>query len=138
MKSSTHIIGGVLAALVLAKVLDIPPIQLIPAAIITSTLPDVDQKVKILRHRGQTHSLAFVAVFILVWCKISRNEIVGLIIGIASHLALDMLNGKGIELLWPMNSKNYRIMDLKYNGVVENILIGMMVVGIIWIGGKLI
>lgn len=132
MSGKTHIAAGVLCTLVAYKINpSMPIIDLMAGAIITSKLPDIDQKTKLLRHRGETHSIVWPIILYIasLYMTNGRNIVIGAIIGLLSHLALDLMNGKGIEIIWPLNSKNYRIFDLKYEGVMEHVLFGMMLAG---------
>lgn len=101
MTFRTHINCGLTAALVLCGGWISGVLTLIG-----SVLPDIDHKSSILgksfpfisrflKHRGFTHSIVF-----LFLCYIINPF---LMIGAATHLIADMMTGKGIKLVWPMD-----------------------------------
>lgn len=134
MKGTTHIAAGALSALAAYKLgICTQPIEILAGAIITSKLPDIDQKLPLLRHRGQTHSIICPILLYIASGYYSRSLLLGMAIGWISHIIIDLFNGKGIEILYPLSKQNYRIMDIKYNGIIENVLLVLMCVGIIFI-----
>ena len=109
MKGTTHLASG-LAIAGLIQPLTQTPVAFI-GIVIGSILPDIDSHTstlgqhipiipRILKHRGITHSLIFLAL-----CYILTPY---LAIGVGIHLTLDFLNPKGIPLFWPV-SKSIRI-----------------------------
>ena len=130
MSPPTHIAAGVCLTLACYKLNPTLPIfDILPGVLATTNWPDVDQKFKCLRHRGQTHSLLWPIVFIFLAWYTGHYVFVGATIGHISHLVLDLCNGKGIEAIWPLSDKNYRIAKLKYEGVMEYMLLGGMLAG---------
>ncbi|WWP00106.1 MAG: metal-dependent hydrolase [Candidatus Dasytiphilus stammeri] len=93
--------------------------HIIPSAILTSLLPDIDhprsmigQRVKCLSypiaylfgHRGFTHSLLAVIVYSFLIRKILPPDVqYGMLIGYLSHLSADFFTSYGIPLLWPLS-----------------------------------
>ncbi|WWO98711.1 MAG: metal-dependent hydrolase [Candidatus Dasytiphilus stammeri] len=94
--------------------------HIIPSAMLTSLLPDIDhprsligQRFKLLSypiahifgHRGFTHSLLAVLVvgyLTFLITKIFPADVqYGMLIGYISHLTADFLTSAGIPLLWP-------------------------------------
>lgn len=79
----------------------------VPLVFLGSMLPDVDLLLG-LQHRGPTHSLivyalAFVPVFLLFGARI-----VPFFASLAQHSLLgDLLTGGGVQLLWPVSSRQY-------------------------------
>lgn len=120
---------------------DASPWQLVPVALASALLPDLDHPNSLLGrrlpwisgplsrlfgHRGFTHSL--LAVGIAVWGlgqfqpPGALAEVVkdGLIIGYLSHLLGDWLTPAGIPLFWPLR-RRYRLpfLPLKSGGAFE-------------------
>src|SRR5256885_3590707 len=60
-------------------------------------------------HRVLTHSLVFVAAFALVHAIVRRRETMLALGGVASHLALDLLDDGGIPLLWPLTGHHFAL-----------------------------
>lgn len=84
-----------------------------------ATLPDVDHRLPLVRHRGPTHSLLFLvavsaALAALGWQlgqgsyrplggpaeAATLGAVVG-VVAIGSHLLADLLTPMGVNLLWP-------------------------------------
>ncbi|RMF05154.1 metal-dependent hydrolase [Candidatus Woesearchaeota archaeon] len=113
MRHFTHVAGGILAGIISMKLG--AGIAGFPAAIFGSVLPDSDLptghavkrflKKALLKHRGVTHSLLFAAIVSAGVWFLSRDAGMGLLLGIASHLALDSLNPMGVELFWPLKKR---------------------------------
>lgn len=90
-----------------------------------STLPDVDVRLPLARHRGPTHSLAFALLVGLVLAAVGgaggihRGLLSGLggatfgfLVGagtIVSHLAVDVITPMGIRPFWPVDSRHYSL-----------------------------
>lgn len=116
MVKKTHIAGG----LVVSAIARNGPIG-IAASIFGALLPDIDlpsstmgKKVKIigklLEHRGFTHSLLFMFIVYGLLRLLEKGqwfdaELYMIVPGILSHIVLDMLNTKGVKLLYPFNDK---------------------------------
>lgn len=83
-----------------------------------ATLPDTDQRIPLISHRGPTHSLLFLvlvagALGAAGWL-LGENLLPGTqlelalfgalvgVVGIGSHLLADMLTPAGINLFWPL------------------------------------
>jgi len=132
MKGTTHIAAGVLTALAAYKIgLSHQPFELITGAFIASTLPDIDQKVKMLGHRRMTHGIIWPLLLYIASVYFKKEIILGTVIGWLSHIVIDSFNSKGCELFWPLSKKNFPIMKIKYDGVIENVLLVLMCIGII-------
>lgn len=125
MTTKTHITTGFACSL---PFFNSNNITLISLVIVGSILPDIDIKMGI-KHRGFTHSLP--CFFILSYGLFLRDYEVGLFfsIGYISHLFLDFLTQKGIQLFFPFN-KRFGIKILKTNGLVDHII---RYIGIIFI-----
>lgn len=130
MTGKTHLTAGLVTALALG--VNIPQMALIAVG---SMLPDIDHAgstfgkmikplSRRLRHRGFTHSLLFLVLMTLI------SPYIG--IGILTHIALDLLNPKGVELLYPCK-KNLKVplisKFIKTNGIIENIIFVGLIVG---------
>lgn len=78
-------------------------------------------------HRGITHSPFFLAILtmtLMVFNLSYPNKYMdvattGIIIGYLSHLVYDMLNTKGIPLLYPFIKTRFHIMNIKTDGLSE-------------------
>ena len=120
------------------------------------TFPDVDAKnnnwnkmfgsIFKFRHRGKMHSLIpYIIVYFIIYKKIltsvQRHELVslyiiaisGFLIGVISHLALDIITVRGVPILYPFTKKNYRILNLrtekhdKYISFILKVLIAIYI-----------
>ena len=122
MTRTTHVAVAITTSLAYSILVGVQGIEVVAGAVCSCMIPDIDQKIKWLGHRRQTHSILFLAMFVVLAIFIQRDVTIGLILGIWSHLQIDMFNSKGIELFWPFNTKNYSLCSLKYNGIGEKII----------------
>lgn len=93
-------------------------------------------KIKALKgmagHRGFTHCLIFPAILAFLYLNLGQlNWMLGLLVGYLSHLAIDMLNDKGIPVLFPLTTKKIHVLSITTGKWVESILwIGLWLVNI--------
>jgi inner membrane protein len=107
-------------------------------------LPDYDLRVPLISHRGPTHTLAFALLVGAVVGGVlgglagttSPGRAVavgafGFLVGflaVASHLLADALTPAGIELFWPVSSKNYSLSLVGADSTVGNY--GLLALGV--------
>lgn len=130
MTEKTHYITGVLTALIYVHATKAPVDQIVIGAIAGSDLPDIDQYFSALKHRKVTHSLLFPSLFLGIEYFYHSGVLLGLVIGWVIHIFMDMMNGKGVCLFYPIK-KNFNILDIKYNGTIEKIIRSGAIAGII-------
>lgn len=154
MTYKTHITGGFLLTLTTVPLLtnlNIKPdglgevALLFSCAIIGSILPDIDHpnsKINkynplssficaIVKHRTFTHSLLWMVVVSLIGLllKVNTWAILGLNIGILSHLILDMLNPTGVPLLYPYKKK-FHVCSISTSSAGEWGVLGLMIIAV--------
>lgn len=129
MTAEGHLLFSIACA-VFAKNAQLTPVltngdwwHVVPAAVLTCLLPDIDHPKSFLGqrlswlskpiarafgHRGFTHSLLAVFVTLaLFYLKVPQSWIIpadvlqGMVIGYLSHILADMLTPAGVPLLWP-------------------------------------
>lgn len=129
MTAEGHLLFSIACA-VFAKNAELTPVlaqgdwwHIVPAAVLTCLLPDIDhpksflgQRIpwiarpvaRMFGHRGFTHSLlAVFAGLTLFYLKIPdgwllpADAIQGMVLGYLSHILADMLTPAGVPLLWP-------------------------------------
>ncbi|MGE8037263.1 hypothetical protein B1B04_04095 [Lysinibacillus sp. KCTC 33748] len=120
MQGNTHIIGGITASLAFAQISNDNPLVLVGAGVIGALLPDIchggskiGRKLPIISkivntmfgHRSFTHSLLFLfLVGMLLHTFIPYKSIsLGILLGMASHILLDMGTKKGVKLFFPVS-----------------------------------
>ncbi|MBG9453114.1 membrane protein [Lysinibacillus sphaericus] len=120
MQGNTHIIGGITASLAVAQISNDNALVLVGAGVIGALLPDIchggskiGRKLPIISkivntmfgHRSFTHSLLFLfLVGMLLHTFIPYETIsLGILLGIASHILLDMATKKGVKLFFPVS-----------------------------------
>ncbi|MEQ6354075.1 metal-dependent hydrolase [Lysinibacillus sp. M3] len=120
MQGNTHIIGGITASLAFAQISNDNPLVLVGAGVIGALLPDIchggskiGRKLPIISkivntmfgHRSFTHSLLFLfLVGMLLHTFIPYKAIsLGILLGMASHILLDMGTKKGVKLFFPVS-----------------------------------
>jgi inner membrane protein len=118
MTGKTHILGGLTASLAFAQTSNYDPFILMGAGVIGAVLPDIchgGSKIgrtlpvlsKIINslfgHRTFTHSLLFLVLMTALMNAFMPNEAfaAGILVGMISHLILDMATKNGIKLLFP-------------------------------------
>ncbi len=129
MTAEGHLLFAIASA-VFAKNAELTPVlaqgdwwHIIPAAIITCLLPDIDHPKSLLGqrltwiskpiarmfgHRGFTHSLlavfaslALLYIHVPIDATIPGDVLQGMVVGYVSHIIADMLTPAGVPLLWP-------------------------------------
>ncbi|MFC6037907.1 metal-dependent hydrolase [Paenisporosarcina macmurdoensis] len=140
MTGKTHIIGGLAASLAFAQVTSYDPVLLVGAGVIGAVLPDichggskigrafpVVSKVinKIFGHRSFTHSLLFLVLIAVFMDSFVTNEavIAGILVGMGSHLVLDMATKNGIKLLFPLTIRVRFPITTRTGGTVEHVVL---------------
>lgn len=142
MNASTHILGGIACGLAVADASGTSGLLAAGVTAISaigSLIPDVDlctskagSKIKpvsfvigkLFGHRTIFHSpILYIALYALLLRQMPQYRLawVALIAGIASHLLLDMLNFKGIPLLYPY-TKHYHLASIKAGSKGETVL----------------
>ncbi|MDN3448702.1 metal-dependent hydrolase [Planococcus sp. APC 3906] len=119
MTGKTHIIGGIAASLAFAQITHYDPVILLCSGTIGALLPDIchggskigrsfpvlSKIVNVLfGHRTFTHSLLFLVLMGILFNAIGVGEAIsaGFLVGMVSHLILDMATKNGIKLLFPL------------------------------------
>ncbi|GGL58300.1 metal-dependent hydrolase [Halocalculus aciditolerans] len=106
-------------------------------------VPDYDQSIPFVRHRGPTHTFAFAwlvgVLLALAGAAVAPNTtldrvalggfglLVG-VLGITAHLAGDILTPAGIEPLWPFSRRNYSLHVATADNPIANY--GLLAAGI--------
>ncbi|EGA89883.1 hypothetical protein GPDM_07530 [Planococcus donghaensis MPA1U2] len=118
MTGKTHIIGGIAASLAFAQVTNYDPVLLVGAGVVGAVIPDIchsGSKIgrtlpalskiisRLFGHRTFTHSLLFLALtaFILESFVTVEALSAGLLVGMLSHIVLDMATKRGVKLFFP-------------------------------------
>ncbi|KOY80786.1 metal-dependent hydrolase [Lysinibacillus macroides] len=155
MEGNTHIVGGITAALAFAHYSNDNPLILVGAGAIGALLPDICHKgSKIGRtfpmlskfvntlfgHRSFTHSLLFLLLMMLVLHTFIpyRAISVGIIIGMASHILLDMCTKKGVKLFFPASIAVRFPLTTKTGSKVENVVLMLLVICSLYFSYQLI
>ena len=130
MLSPTHLIF----ALSLAYLTRFPRI---PAAI-GGVIPDLDYIMDYdfpFSHRGLVHTLAFMALSMILVYLISRRTgiTLGFGVGFLSHLFLDSLNPTGIAWLYPTTATFFSLNLAYFNNPVANLGIISLSLASVWI-----
>ena len=135
VRKTTHIVFGVGSAIYLCS----PPPHLLMwcgvFAFLGSIIPDFDLKHK---HRMLLHNVfSFVAITLIlaIMLKLSNNYNLyymwAFIIGYLSHLFSDMFTKAGVALFYPISNSRARIIRLRYDNPLINIL--FIIIGVILI-----
>ncbi|WP_422124145.1 metal-dependent hydrolase [Planococcus sp. X10-3] len=143
MTGKTHIIGGVTASLAFAQITNYDPLLLLGAGAVGALIPDIchgGSKIgrtfpflsKIINvlfgHRTFTHSLLFLMMAAFLFIKFLPSEALaaGLLVGMGSHLLLDMATKNGIKLLFPIQTTVRFPVTTKTGGATENVIFALL------------
>lgn len=158
MEGKTHAIGGICLGIAsqsyyITQSLDAPQIMLYyGACLLGSLLPDVchpgswtGRRAKVLSkgisryfgHRTITHSILFVVL--IYWLTstfaFQDNELIqtGLLIGIVSHLILDAMTVRGIQLFYPIPLRVRFPVYMKTASKAEGLISSILVISAIFL-----
>ncbi|WP_274365547.1 metal-dependent hydrolase [Paenibacillus thermotolerans] len=130
MLQKTHSVAGFVAAELVLVYRDIPFISWEAAGALllgclSGTLADVDKqgstmakvlfplsallKVLKVRHRSLTHSILFLLALMFAASPLPALFFWTFIVAYASHPIIDLLNERGVELLWPLK-RHFRLL----------------------------
>lgn len=143
MTGKTHIIGGLAASLAFAQVTNYNPVLLVGAGVIGAVIPDichggskvgrafpvVSKVINVLfGHRSFTHSLLFLVLMSILMNSFVTNESVtaGILVGMVSHLVLDMATRNGIKLLFPLKIRVRFPLTTRTGGTVESLVLAAL------------
>lgn len=108
-----------------------------------SRVPDYDLRIPGLKHRGVTHTVAFLCLIAAALAGLgllaadtfgtspTQTAGLGLVVGvvaIGSHLAADALTPAGVPLWWPLSSRRYTVGVTKASNPLANY--GLLALGI--------
>jgi len=150
MTYKTHILGGVLAGLAVAQSIQINSTMDVATVVgistVASLLPDIDipnSKVgnkmgviskginSVFGHRGLFHSpLLYLVIGFLLMNKVPYMILLGALVGVGSHLFLDMFNSTGIPVLYPLSKSKISVAKIKTRSFGEGVFAVLLVVGI--------
>ena len=139
MTGKTHIIGGLAASLAFAQVSNFDPVILMGAGVIGALIPDIchgGSKIgrtlpivskvinKLFGHRSFTHSFLFLFLMGVLLNRFVSNEAVvaGILVGMVSHMILDMATKNGIKLLFPFKIRVRFPLTTRTGGAVESVV----------------
>lgn len=147
----THVLFSITLCLVLLYFLEVEEITLFFLFAIMGTLfVDIDSKKSrlgrfvyfrpvqfVLKHRGPIHSLLMALFVSLLIAMVNKWAGFGFFVGYVSHLFLDCLSPKGVKLFWPVSNFRFRS-RIKSGGIVEEVFFVLLLLGNIFVVGKLI
>lgn len=139
MLGNTHIVGGITASLAFAQISGESPLVLVGAGVVGALLPDIchsgskigrtfpiSSKIvnRLFGHRSFTHSLLFLFCVAMLLDAFVPYKLVtiGLLLGMASHLVLDMGTKRGIKLFFPMKIAVRFPLTIKTGGKIEKVI----------------
>lgn len=161
MTAEGHIIFAIASA-IFAKRAELTPVlasadwwHLVPAALLTCLLPDIDHPKSLLGqrlkwisqpiarafgHRGFTHSLLAVAVSLWLFqvnvpadWLLPADVLQGMTLGYLSHIVADMLTPAGVPLLWPIRMRfRFPLLNSQKGNQLERVLCLALVGYALW------
>ena len=110
MQKLTHFVWGVLLSIVLK--LDSVPV------VLGALLPDLDYR---FEHRKLLHNVFAIALVSLI----SGQYWLPMLVGMVSHIVLDMMTVSGVALLYPLSDKRFRIASFRTGGLFDHLLLAV-------------
>lgn len=143
MTGKTHIIGGIASSLAFAHFSNFDPVITVGAGIIGALIPDIchggskmGKALPILSkiinlifgHRSFTHSLLFLVLASFLMDRFLPYDAFknGLMIGMISHLILDMATKSGIQLFFPISFKVKFPITIRTGSMPENLVFSIL------------
>ena len=143
MQGNTHIVGGITASLAFAQFSNDNPLVLVGAGVIGALLPDICHRgskigrtfpliaklvTTVFGHRSFTHSLLFLFLIgMLLHTFIPYKSItIGILLGMASHVLLDMGTKKGVKLFFPVSISVRLPLTTKTGSKVEKVVFTLL------------
>ena len=137
----THLFGGILGALIFARIIGTQSILLYVFFIIGSLLPDIDhpasklgKKVKLIGwifgHRKSFHSIFLPLVLGMPLIFVSLDLFYAFLFGFLIHLILDALTIKGVMPFYPLNKSVIKGW-IKTGSFLEYVLMFVLLISII-------
>lgn len=152
MMYRTHVVAGSLCGFVLSRFLPLDAINqalVVAMSILGSLIPDIDHPRsylgrrlivfsfgfnKLFGHRKLLHSPVFYGILFAILALLNVVNIVtllSLLVGILSHILLDMLNPQGVPIFYPISKKHYRILSIRTSSLTETVfMFGLVAVHI--------
>lgn len=100
--------------------------------LVAARLPDIDQRVPVVPHRGPTHTVWFGTILgpAFAWAvysvlpATSRSLLVMVavapVIGVLSHLAADAITPAGVRPLWPLHERSVTLAIVRTENWIAN------------------
>lgn len=83
-------------------------------------------------HRGYTHSILSMAIFIIAFIK-TPNYILPFAVGYSLHLLCDMINAKGIRLMYPLKTTYKLPLNTAMNSITGQLIETGIVIASIYV-----
>ena len=85
----------------------------LPLLFAASVLPDIDLILRFIMHRGPTHSIITITVFMIPIFVLYRKQAIPYFAALLSHILIgDYITG-GIQLFWPISHNLYGALNLE-------------------------
>jgi membrane-bound metal-dependent hydrolase YbcI (DUF457 family) len=85
----------------------------LPLLFAASVLPDIDLILRFIMHRGPTHSIITITVFMVPFFILYRKQAIPYFAALLSHILVGDFFTGGIQLFWPLSSSNYGALNFK-------------------------
>ena len=85
----------------------------LPLLFAASVLPDIDLILRFILHRGPTHSMITITVFMVPFFILYRKQAIPYFAALLSHILVGDFFTGGTQLFWPLSSSNYGALNFK-------------------------
>ncbi|MGM0896744.1 MAG: metal-dependent hydrolase [Bacillota bacterium] len=154
MTGKTHITGGIAASLAFAQITNYEPAVLLIGGVAGALIPDICHRSSkigrrlpilsklistIFGHRTFTHSLLFLFLVGILLQAILPNEalVAGILVGMISHIILDVATKRGVKLLFPLNVTVRLPLTTSTGSFVEHVVFAALSVLSVYFGYNL-
>ncbi|MEJ9151418.1 metal-dependent hydrolase [Bacillus smithii] len=106
-------------------------------SLIGRKVPLIDNIINtVFGHRSFTHSLLFLVLAFLLFQQTSwpKDIELGILMGMFSHMVLDMLTKQGVKFLWPLNIEIGIPFGIRTGGAIEQGFFTVLVVYLCYVG----
>jgi len=106
-------------------------------SLIGRKVPLIDNIINtVFGHRSFTHSLLFLVLAFLLFQQTSwpKDIELGILMGMFSHMVLDMLTKQGVKFLWPLNIEIGIPFGIRTGGAIEQGFFTVLVIYLCYVG----
>jgi membrane-bound metal-dependent hydrolase YbcI (DUF457 family) len=94
----------------------------LPLLFAASVLPDIDLILRFILHRGPTHSILTITVFMVPFFILYRKNAIPYFAALLSHILIGDYFTGGIQVFWPISHNTYGALNLEVSSMTISII----------------